>query len=229
MLNVFKNKKNLLIITLAVILLIVVIFIFNIFRKTDTKNVSNNTLSNFKGLIIDDTIKIPNTQDLSPNAGQIISRGEYDVKLQPVSEQEQVYITKAKLTLKNSYTVARVAADVWAPDQKLVYIKSNGALGLDGMSSSWQLVFTSAQKKKTYEIIIGEDKIVSQKEINANLNGFDLPLEWYDSYEAIASLSNLPQFKEGRLSAISFYYNEAAGSWAYGLAIDEKTTSMWVK
>jgi hypothetical protein len=119
----------------------------------------------------------------------------------------------------------------WSADSKLIFIRSLGALGLDGKSSAWQIVCGSQEKKKGLEIIIQADKIISQKEITAETYGFDLPQNWYDSNEAIASLQNLVQFYNDTISSISFYYSSAGDSWAYGLATGqaEKTTSMWVK
>jgi hypothetical protein len=210
----------------VIALIVVAIFLFK-GGDNGVKKVIN--VKTFKGQIINDTIKIPNTVQISSNEGEIVPRGEYNIKLQPRFESEQVFISKAKLTLKEAYGLATVDAYKWAGDEKLVFIKSNGALGLDGRSSSWQLVYGSNEKNRNYEIIISEDKIVSAKELNSAVSGFDLPQNWYDSYEAIISLGALPQFKEETVSAISFYYSEAESSWAYGLANGDKTTAMWVK
>jgi hypothetical protein len=158
----------------------------------------------------------------------VVPRGEYNIKLQPQSEVDTAVITKAKLTLKEAYNLSIAEAVKWSNDAKLVFIKSNGALGLDGKASSWQLVYGSAIKKAGFEIIMAENQIVSAKEIISESSGFDLPVNWYDSYDAIATL-NLPQFSQDTISAISFYYSGANQSWAYGLANGEKTTSMWVQ
>ena len=71
---------------------------------------------------------------------------------------------------------------------------------------------------------------MSQKEVSGVEGGYPLPDNWYDSGEAIAALKYLPQFKNETVSSLNFYYNDAAKSWAYGLANSQnKTTSMWVK
>ena len=226
----FKNKKNLLIIALAVLLLAIAFLIFRAFRGGISLN-GNNNQKTFQGKVILDQVKVPDTSKVSANSGEDIPKGEYNVKLQPKSEQDIVVITNAKLTLKDSYNLAVVNVANWASDQKLVFIKSNGAIGLDGKASSWQLVFNSAKKKKNYEVIIVEDKIFSEKEISSNAKGYDLPNNWYDDYDAIATFRNLPQFSEDTMSSISFYYDMSAKSWAYGLATDNNTkvTAMWVK
>ncbi|MFZ2310788.1 MAG: hypothetical protein WAW11_04580 [Patescibacteria group bacterium] len=225
--NYFKDKKNILIIATILIIIIVIIFIVLAFKKNTSSLPTFNTKT-FKGVVINDNIKIPNTTEVTSNEGEVVPRGEYNIKLQPQSEADTVIITKAKLTLKEAHNLGITEAVKWSSDAKLVFIKSNGALGLDGKSSSWQLVYGSADRQKGYEIIMVENQIISAKEILSDSSGFDLPLNWYDSYEAIATL-NLPQFSQDTISAISFYYSGANQSWAYGLANGEKTTSMWVQ
>jgi hypothetical protein len=225
--NYFKNKKNILIAVIIFIIIVVIILIVLAVKKNPSSLLTFDSKT-FKGQIINDNIQIPNTTSVASNEGEIVPRGEYNIKLQPQSETDTAVITKAKLTLKESYNLSVVEANKWSNDAKLVFIKSNGALGLDGRSSSWQLVYGSAIKRAGYEIIIVENQIVSAKEILSESSGFDLPVNWYDSYEAIAAL-NLPQFSQDTISALSFYYSSANKSWAYGLANGEKTTSMWVQ
>lgn len=229
--NHLKNKRKLIIILAVILLLVFIVFIIKILKTNKSNNGQINDSQKFQGLIINDEIKIPDTSAITLNEGEVVPRGEYNVKIQPQSEAEQVIVAKAKLSLKEAYYLSKDKAINWASDQKLIFIKSNGALNLEGLSSSWQLVYGSKQKNKGYEIIIETDKIISEKEIESSARGFDLPVNWYDSGEAIASLSNLPQFNADTISAISFYYSQAANSWAYGLATDngKKTTSMWVK
>lgn len=232
--NYFKDKKIILVVLAGILLVVIIVFIFRIFKpSTTTISTQNKGINSqkFQGVIINDTVKIPDTATIGPNEGEIVPRGEYNVKIQPQSETDRVIVAKARLTLKEAYFLAKDSATNWAGDQKLVFIKSNGALNLEGQSSSWQLIFSSAQKNANYEIITEADKMISEKEIKSSSKGFDLPTNWYDSNEAIASLSNLPQFSSDTISAISFYYSKTAESWSYGLATDngQKTTSMWVK
>lgn len=227
--NYFNDKKNIIIAVIVFLIMAVIIFAIFLFKGSDKHGDKVINSQTFRGQIIDDVVKLPNTVIVNSNEGEIVPRGEYNIKLQPQSESEQALITKAKFTLKESYSLAVLEAVKWSDDQKLVFIKSIGAIGLDGRSSSWQLVFASEKKNKNYEIIILEDKIVSLKELNSAISGYDLPINWYDSYEAIVSLRTLPQFSTSTISALSFYYSIPEASWAYGLANDEKTTSMWVK
>jgi len=231
MTDFLKNKKSIFGFLAILFLLIIGLLIFSFNKKSNINNNSSISQSSFQGVVINDVIKIPTTSQISPNEGEIVLRGEYDIKLRPQSEKDQVYITKAKLTLRGAYDLSSSVAQDWSSDAKLIFIRSNGALGLDGKSSSWQLAYGSVRKEKALEIVIEADKIISQKEIVTQSFGYDLPNNWYDSNEAIASLLNLSQFSFETFSAISFYYSQAADSWAYGLAIGqgEKTTSMWVK
>jgi hypothetical protein len=227
--KIIKNKRLLLII-FVIVLLIIALIIF-LTSKKDILNFSDYFSPTFKGQIIEDTIVLPDTVAVAANEGEFIPRGAYNVKLRPQSERDQVLIPQALLTLKQSYDLAAPVIEQWSSDSKLIFIRSLGALGLDGKSSAWQIVYGSEEKQKGLEIIIQADKIVSQKEIDSKVSGFDLPSNWYDSYEAIASLQNLVQFYNDTISSISFYYSSAGDSWAYGLATGqaEKTTSMWVK
>ncbi|MFA5000347.1 MAG: hypothetical protein WC545_03235 [Patescibacteria group bacterium] len=228
-----KNKKIYLIaggLALVAILLLM-LFIFRPF--SDSK--INRPQKGFKGLVIEDNLVLPDTSQISVNDGEFISPGEYGVKLRPQSEQEEVFIPRAVLTLKQAYQLSEAAAREWSPDAALIFIKSLGALGLDGKASAWQLVFGSAGKKQGYEIIISVDEIISREEIETSEPGFALPENWYDSGEAINSLRNLVQFDRDFLSAISFYYSPAAKLWAYGLSTTRegepapRTTAMWVR
>lgn len=226
--NHFKDKKNIFIIAIILIILVVVVFIVLAFKENQPSEKSEVDLKTFKGQIINDEIKIPNTTSITTNEGEVVSRGEFDIKLQPQSESEAAYISKAKLTLKDAYSLSQSEATSWASDAKLIFIKSNGALGIDGKASSWQIIYGSAQKKRGQEIIVAENNIISAKEISTESYGYDLPINWYDSSDAISSLQ-LPQFKDETISAISFYYSSANDSWAYGLANGTQTTAMWVK
>jgi hypothetical protein len=223
-----ENKHSIFFVAVVVLIIVAIVIILIFVKKNKTNNNQTINPETFKGQVIDDVVKIPTTTQIMVNEGENVVRGEYNIKLQPQSEIDKVLIVKAKLTLKEAYNTVQEVAKSWSDDAKLISIKSNGALGLDGKSSSWQLIFGSYQKEKAYEIIIEADKIIAQKEIVSDVYGYELPLNWYDSNEAISSFSNLPQFGLDTISSISFYYSFANDSWAYGLANGEKTTSMWV-
>src|SRR3989338_6961807 len=85
-------------------------------------------------------------------------------------------------TLKNLSRTIGLEKQRWSSDAKLVFIKSLGAITLEGKSSQWQLAFSSKTKvKKGYEIIIQADQIVSKKEIDSTAVGADLSKNWKDS------------------------------------------------
>lgn len=184
-----------------------------------------------QGQVINDTPIIPTSTQVTASEGEIVPRGQYDIKLQPRSEQEKVSVPQALLTLKQAYGLALPEAAKWSSDASLIFVRSLGALALDGKSSAWQAIYGSHQKGKGYEVIIQSDQITSQKEIKSALAGWPLPGNWYDSNEALSVLQNLASSGEETVSAISFYYSAPAKLWAYGLATGpgEKTTTIWVK
>ena len=151
------------------------------------------------------------------------TKKEYEII---ITEGEKVVVTKAVLTVKGSYDKSRSEAEAWSKDAKLVFVKSLGAVTLEGKSSQWQLVFSSPTKsKKGYEVIIQEDNIVSKKEIDSNAVGGTVPSTLKDSDYAIKTLQDLPQFSDATVSSISLYYNSDGGVWRYALATSRGTTS----
>lgn len=225
----FKNKRYRYIagILVSVIIVVLIIYLFNPFNLFPTLKKVEQPAP--KARVIEDEPIIPQTEQVSPVDGRIIEKGKYDIPLVPKSEEEEVVVVKAKLTVKGSYDLAGDKAKEWSEDAKLVFIKSLGAVDLEGKSSGWQVVFGSKAKKMGYEIIIQADKIFSQKEIKSDSYGYDLPENWYDSGSAIASLQELPQFSDATVSSITFYYNIDGKNWGYALATSRGTTSMPVE
>lgn len=172
-----------------------------------------------KPRVIEDQLVIPDTKEISVTESRgAIEKGKVDIPLVPKSEGEKVIVTKAVLTVRGSYDLAAPEVKKWSQDAKLAFIKSLGAITLEGKSSQWQLAFSAVTKKgKGYEIIIQENKIVSQKEIESAAVGADLPQVWMDSGEAIATLQELPQYSNVSVSSMNFFYNTDAKEWRYGL------------
>lgn len=181
------------------------------------------------GKVIEEKIVIPETTRVSVEEARVPDGAGYAVPLVPKTKEEHIIVSKAVLTIKGSYDIAVKEGMKWAPDAKLIYIKSLGAITIEGKSSTWQIAIGSKEKKKGYEIIIQEDKIISQKEIESNSYGFDLPGEWYDSNDAVISLQTLPQFSDATISSLSFYYNTDGKKWGYVFATSRGTTSMPVR
>lgn len=219
------NKKFIYIIAVIVIIIVIVIVLYftglipsGVLKKLEFK----------KGpQVIEENLIIPDTQKITGGEGRTTESGNYNVSLVPKTEAEKIIVSKAVLTLKGSYDLAKSEAEKWSTDAKLAFIKSLGAITLEGKSSQWQLAFSSKTKpKKGYEIIIQADQIVSLREIESVAIGADLPKAWIDSWEAIKLLQDLPQFSEATISSISLYYNIDGKIWRYALSTSRGTTSV---
>ena len=158
--------------------------------------------------MVEEKLVIPDTQKITGGEGRFVSEGLVAVPLVPKTESEKIMVSKAVLTIKGSYDLSLSEAQKWSSDAKLVFIKSLGAVTLEGKSSQWQLVFSSKTKlKKGYEIIIQADQIVSQKEIDSTAVGADIPKTWKDLGEVIKELQSHPLYQDATVSAVSFYLN----------------------
>lgn len=221
------NKK---IIILIVFILIVVglVAAFMIFPEFGSKISRVVDLKPDKPIVIEnEQLVIPNTQKITGGEGSVVGQGGVAVLLVPKSENEKVIVPKAILTVKDSYDLAKLEAEKWANDAVPVFIKSLGAVTLEGKSSEWQLAFSSAIKKgKGYEIIIQADQIVSKKEINSTATGANLPKNWIDSGEAVKKLQAMPQYGTVSISTINFFYNADAKEWRYGFSTSVGATSV---
>jgi len=150
--------------------------------------------------------------------GRVVDQGSVAVALVPKSDAEKVIVPEAELSVKGSYDFAQPEASKWSSDAKLVFIKSLGAVTLDGKSSQWQIAFSSKTKKsRGYEIIVQKNQIVSQKEIESAAIGEEVPANFAnrDSSWAIARLADIPQFQTASITAIVFSYNQDANGWDY--------------
>ncbi len=180
--------------------------------------------------VVKENLSIPQTEKITGSEARSVSDGTVSVKLVPKSDGEKVVVEKAVLTVKGSYELAKTEAVKWSPDAKLVFVKSLGAITIDGKSSQWQAAFSSASKKsKGYEVIIQGDQIVSKREIDLTAIGADLPNNWTDSGAAIATLQNLPQYSSATVSSIHFSYNEDAKEWRYAISTSIGVVSVRVR
>ncbi len=224
--KIFQNKKVIYaaVAVIAILIVLAAIYFFGWFPDLGRKL---KILP--PGKVIEENLVIPDTQKVAVIEGRLVNTEAYKTPLVPKSDEERVIVPKAVFTVRNSYDVSINEARKWSEDAKLVFIKSLGAVTLEGKSSQWQIAFGSKSKKKSYEIIIQGDKIVSQKEIESDSFGYDLPKNWYDSGAVIVSLQALPQFSDATVSSINFYYNTDGKKWGYALATSKGTTSMPVK
>ncbi len=182
------------------------------------------------GEVINEQLIVPETKEFTAIEGATVHQSPISVPLNPRSSSDKIIVPKAILTVKGSYALAASEAVLWSTDSKPVFIKSLGAVTLDGKSSQWQLAFSSKIKpKKGYEIIIQENRIVSKKEIDSEAIGADFPKDWFDSDGAIKSLQAMPQFSDATISALNFFYNRDAKRWRYGVATSIGSVSIVVK
>lgn len=179
-----------------------------------------------KPRVIEETLTIPETKEILSIGGRVVEEGKVAVPLIPKSEGEKVIVQKAVLTVKGGYNLAAPEAQKWTADAKLVFIKSLGAITLEGKSSQWQIAFTSATKKKGYEVILQGNQIASQKEIESSATGTNIPDNLIDSGAAIQALQEMPQFSDATVSSINLYYNADGKLWRYAFATSRGTTSL---
>lgn len=182
--------------------------------------------------IIKEELKIPATKKITVTGGRTVEPIENKVEtpLVPRSKSETVIIPLATFSVKGSYEKGNPVAKQWTSDATLSFIKSLGAITLEGKSSQWQLAFVSSAKPgKAYEIIIQGDAVVSKKEIESTAVGGKLPQNWYDSDEALKRLAELPQFVNTTISQINLFYNPDAKAWRYAVSTSVGTTSLEIK
>jgi len=230
------NQKSLIIILgIFIIIIVLATSAYILSPKIDTlqhpKKYSGGVISAApdKPKNVEEKLVIPETQEISGGEGRAGGQGPVAVALVPKTEAEKVVVSKAVLTVKGSYELAVLEAKNWAADVNLVFIKSLGAVTLEGKSSQWQIVFSSETKQgKGYEIIIQGNEVVSQKEIESAANGAILPNAWRDSGEIVASLQgpDQPQFSNATVSSINLYYNTDGKIWRYVLSTSRGNTSM---
>ena len=183
-----------------------------------------------KARVIQEKLTIPNTTSFTGAEGRVVEQGSVAMALVPKSDAERVIVPGAELSVKGAYDLARPEAGRWSSGAKLVFIKSLGAITLEGKSSQWQIAFSSTAKKNSgYEIIIQKNQIVSQKEIESAATGTDVPVNWFDSGEAIKTIQDMPQYNNASVSAINFFYNFDAKEWKYGISTSAGVTSIRVR
>lgn len=226
-------KKIIIAIIFLVVASLIVYFVFPEFSSKISQVV--DLIPDEPRVIENEQLVIPQTEKITQTDSVIVQKGTVEIPFAPKTEAEKVVVPKAILTVKGSYNLAKTEAEKWASDAVPVFIKSIGAITLEGKSSQWQLAFSSASAKATadkskttqkgYEIIIQGDQIVSQKEIDSTIISGKMPIKWKDSGEVIASLAQHPYFGDATVSSIKFYYNLDNKNWRYAFATSKGTTS----
>lgn len=222
------QQRNIIIALVIIIILVfgilgVYLFFPQYFKFLQT---APTTIERDKPKVVEDQLIIPDTKEVSTTQGRIVENGKTETHLVPKNEGEKVVVTKAVLTVKGGYDLALKEAKTWSNDAKLVFVKSMGAVTIDGKSSQWQIAFSSVAKKKGYELIIYGDQIASKKEVDSVGVGADLPTTWNDSDIAVKTLAEMPQFSSATISSINFFYNADAETWRYSISTSLGTTSV---
>lgn len=179
-----------------------------------------------KPTVITENIVIPDTTTTRTGDARVASGDKYAVSLVPKTKGEEVVVPNAVLTLRESFNLARIEGEKWATDAKLVYIKSLGAVTLEGKSSTWQVVMGSRIKNKGYEVVIQGDAVLSQKEVSSKDYGGVIPEQWKDLTVVIKELQSHPLYQNATISEVNFYYNTDNKKWYYAIATSKGMSSI---
>lgn len=225
-----NNKKSTIVLVAVIVVVIAIGVVYFIFP--DVFKTIRTTITGEKPKVVKENLVIPDTQKISGVESRSVTQGPVAVPLVPKTEDEKVIVEKAVLTVKGSYNLAVGEAKNWTSDAKLAFVKSLGAVTLDGKSSQWQLAFSSKTKKnRGYEIIIQGDQIVSKKEIDSKAVGADLPQNWQDSDYFVKKLQERPAFSDAM--ATSFLLSSTPEStdtkWWFSISTSKGTVTFEVK
>ena len=212
------QKNKIILVAVLVIVSVGLVYIF----KPNLLNVFTQQIGIDVGrpMVVDEKPIIIETTEIKSSDRFNVVDGNTQTPLVPKSDGDRVVVTKATFTVKGAYDFSKTEASQWSENAKLAYVKSLGAITLDGRSSQWQVIYVSSDKDKKdkgYEIVVFGDQILSKKEIDASFVGADITENIKDSDKAIVVLQELPQYSSATLSAINFYYNSDVKGWRYNL------------
>lgn len=217
-----ENRKT--VIVLAVLFVVVIIALSIWIFKPGLIEKAKIDLQG--GKVVEDKIIIPDTVTAAPSDAKIKNDSGYEVPLAPKSNEEKIIISQETISLGGSVDLALLEAKKWSEDAKLSFVKSLGTVTLTGESASWQTIFHSASKKKSYEIIVSFGNIASQKEIESNLAGGDLPKNLKDLKEIIKNLGEHPLYQGATMSGATLYFNPDNKKWYYSLSTSKGVSSV---
>lgn len=183
-------------------------------------------------VIENEILIIPDTQKITGAEGKAIEKGAVEVLLTPQNEGEKIVVPKAVLTVVGAYDAAKGEAEKWSGDALLVFIKSLGAVTLDGKSSQWQAVFSSTAKKgKGYEIIIQGDSIVSQKELDSFAKGVVFLVGMKDSGDFIKEMQSMPHLEGATISSmlLSSKPESTDSKWRFSISTSKGTATFQIR
>ncbi len=134
-----KNKKNIYIV--GGILFVLIAFVVLYFTGLIPSSVVKKFELKKGPQVIEENLVIPDTQKITGGEGKTIQNGNVNVPLVPKDDSQKMIVAKAVLTVKGVYELVKPEAEKWSADAKLAFIKSLGAITLEGKSSQWQIVF----------------------------------------------------------------------------------------
>lgn len=226
-----QNKKVIIGLIIALIVVVgAVIYFF--FPKLTAKFSKVVDLDLGRPQVVKEELVIPQTEKITGAETRVVEKGNVEVALVPKSKSEEVVVAKAVLTAKGSYNLAKAEAAKWSAEAIPVFIKSLGAVTLDGKSSQWQLAFSSAAKKgKGYEIVIQGDQIVSKKEVESAAKGVAFPENMPDSGEFVKKLQERPAFSDATLSSFLLASTPESTDikWWFSVSTSKGTVTFEVK
>ncbi|NTW22241.1 hypothetical protein HGA34_01695 [Candidatus Falkowbacteria bacterium] len=211
-----KKNKVIILSVIGSILLLTVILVF--VQSRTFKRLAPLLIG---GRVIEEELTIPELKSATDVDGRLMSSSRFLTPLVPKSARDRVIVPLADLTLKQGLAVARLNAGYWSDDAKLMYAKSSGAVTLEGKSSQWLYVFGSEKKRAALGVVVRGKEVVANLELAADNYGHDLPGDWLDVSEAIASLANTPGLSDRSIGGLALYHNEDSKKWSFGIALDK--------
>lgn len=228
-----NNKKITIVLIVVVVMALLAILLY--FFKPSVLNIITKPIGidTTRPTVIDnEQLVIPDTQKITGAEGRVIEKGSVEVLLTPQNEGEKIVVPKAILTVVGVYDMAKGEAEKWSGDTLPVFIKSLGAVTLDGKSSQWQAVFSSTAKKgKGYEIIIQGDAIVSQKELGSSAKGVVFPVGMKDSGDFIKEMQGMPHLEGATISSmiLSSKPESTDSKWRFSISTSKGTATFQIR
>jgi len=140
----------------------------------------------------------------------------------PVSEPDR------KMTASDAYGLALVKAREWDPAAVLSKINSApDKTSAQGRADSWELLYTSENKKGlAYIVTIADKNVADGAEIPFFGAGGELPQNLLSSEEAIAKVRQIGGYENEPILSVEMIYDEGAKLWFWGVKTARGTVSV---
>jgi len=102
------------------------------------------------------------------------------------------------VTARSGEDLARAAAEIWAPDAKLIYVENDDELALRGRSRTWGYLYYSPIEDECRAYSIRRGEIIHAEDLEFAFDAPPLPVTWIDSEAALdaAERGEGAQFRE---------------------------------